>query len=220
MFNPYEILGLAAAATEHQIKVAYRRRAKETHPDGHPGSDGTEFAAVSKAYAILMDPAARKRFDETGSVDDVAPLTVRQHMIQSIVMLFNNALAAEAQRGTSLQHFDLMDAMRQNMRHNLEQSSAKLNGFRKSLADRQVLLKRITRKDDGENLFADIIKQQLPELERLRTEADMSVRAMEMAMDELGHYKSEVELIQAVQMMQFGGAFSNSTSTTGVFTFR
>lgn len=218
--NPYETLGLAPAATDHQIKVAYRKMAKATHPDGHPDMDGTEFAAVAKAYAILMDPVARKRFDETGSIDDVAPLTVRQHMIQSIVMLFNNALASEAQRGTSLQHFDLMDAMRQNMRVNLEQSRAKLNMFRKSVADRQVLLKRISRKDDGENLFADIIKQQLPELERLRTAADMDVRAMEMAMDELGHYKSEVELIQAVQMMQFGGAFTSTSSAGGVFSFR
>lgn len=220
MMSPYEILGLEPTATDHQIKVAYRRRAKETHPDGKPGSDGTEFAAVSKAYAILMDPEARKRFDETGSVDDVAPLTVRQHMITSIVALFNAALNAEAQRNTSLQHFDLMEAMRQNMRHNLEEGRKKLNGFRKSLADRQVLLKRITRKDDGENLFADIIKQQLPELERIRAQADMEVRAMEMAMDELGHYKSEVELIQAMQMMQFGGMFSNQSSGNTVFTFR
>ena len=218
--NPYETLGLAPAATDHQIKVAYRKLAKATHPDGHPDMDGTQFADVAKAYAILMDPEARKRFDETGSVDDVAPLTVRQHMITSIVALFNAALAAEAQRGTSLQHFDLMDVMRQNMKANLEKSRQQLNAFRKSVADRQVLLKRISRKDDGENLFADIIKQQLPELERLRTEADMSVRAMEMAMDELGHYKSEVELIQAVQMMQFGGMFSNQTGNSSVFTFR
>lgn len=219
--NPYETLGVSSTATEHQIKVAYRRRAKETHPDNREDKDGTEFANVSKAYAILMDPEARKRFDETGSVDDVAPLTVRQQMITSIVALFNNALASEAQRGTSLKHFDLMEAMRQNMRHNLEQGTAKLNGLRRSVADRQVLLKRITREGDGENLFADIIKQQLPELERIRTQAEMEVRAMQMAVDELANYKSEVELIQAVQMMQFGGAFtSTGTSANSVFTFR
>lgn len=214
--NPYEILDVPATASEQQIKSAYRKRAKATHPDAQ-GGDGDLFAQASRAYAILMDPEARKRFDETGSIEDVAPLTIRQRMIQILVGLFNAALQVEGQRRTSLKHFDLMEAMRQQMKANLAEGRNQLATYRKALADRQVLLKRITRHDDGENLFADIIRQQLPEFERVRNLADLDVRAMEMANDELLHYKSEVELIQAVQMMQFGGAFTGTTTRNWVF---
>ena len=218
--NPYEILGVPPTASDAQIKSAYRQRAKATHPDVCK-DDGSAFAEASRAYGILMDPEMRKRFDEIGSVEDVAPMTVRQRMIQIIALLFNAALEAEAQRGTPLKHFDMMEAMRQNMRVNLDQVRIARDKHAKSVLDRQFLLKKITRKGDGENLFAEIIKQQLPELEKLRNMADIEVRAMEMATEELAAYKSEVELVQAMQMMQFGGMFGTaSTSTTSVFTFR
>ena len=51
---PHEILGVPADATKEEVKVAYRRRALETHPDkgGRPG----EFEAVAHAYRVLLNP--------------------------------------------------------------------------------------------------------------------------------------------------------------------
>ncbi len=215
--NPYEVLGVPPTASEPQIKSAYRRRAKEAHPDA--GGDGDEFALVSRAYAILMNPEARARFDETGSIDDgPAPLTVRQRMIQMIVDMFNGALAAESQRGTSLKHFPLMKAMRQNMTHNADAVRKNAAQQRKALTDRQFLLKRITRKDDGQNLFADIIRDQIKQLEPVVKHAELDVKAIDMACDELLHYDNEVDLIQAMQMAQYGGSFTSQNSTAnGVF---
>lgn len=155
----------------------------------------------------------RKRFDETGSIDEVAPLTVRQRMVQILAGMFNEALNVEGQRGTSFDHFDLMTAMRGQMTHNLDTVRQNRDKFRKALADRKILLKRITRKDDGDNVFADIIRQQLPEFERVSRQAEIDFLAMEMAVDELTHYKSEVELIQAMQMSMYGGRFTVSNAT-------
>lgn len=52
--KPHEILGIHEDATKEDIKVAYRRRALETHPDkgGRPG----EFEAVAHAYRVLLNP--------------------------------------------------------------------------------------------------------------------------------------------------------------------
>jgi hypothetical protein len=52
--SPHEILGIHANATKEEIKIAYRRRALETHPDkgGKPG----EFEAVANAYRVLLNP--------------------------------------------------------------------------------------------------------------------------------------------------------------------
>ncbi len=215
--NPYDVLGVEASATAHQIKTADRLRAKQTQPDTKDG-DGDEFALVSKAYGILMDPEARKRFDETGSIEDIPPMSVRQRMIVIIAGMFNEALNVEGQKGTSFDHFDLMAAMRAQMQQNLDVVRKNRDEARKKTADRKILLRRITRQGDGQNLFADIIRDQLKQLEPIQRQCDIDVLAMDMAVDELSHYKSEVELIQAVQMMQFGGTYANSTAT-GNFVF-
>ncbi len=68
--DPYAALGLTKAATAAEIKKAYRRIAKESHPDLNPGDSTAEarFKAASAAYDLLKDPDTRARFDK-GEVD-------------------------------------------------------------------------------------------------------------------------------------------------------
>ncbi|KAL2260501.1 hypothetical protein VTK26DRAFT_5463 [Humicola hyalothermophila] len=72
--DPYEILGLDRTASPDQIKSAYRKAALRTHPDKAPDDKKDEakskFQQVAFAYAVLSDPARRKRYDETGSTSD------------------------------------------------------------------------------------------------------------------------------------------------------
>ena len=70
MRDPYEVLGVARDASQDQIKKAYRKLAKQLHPDTHPGDTKVEdrFKQVSAAYAILSDPEMRQRYDR-GEVD-------------------------------------------------------------------------------------------------------------------------------------------------------
>lgn len=58
----YLILGITSDATLDDIKDAYRRRAKEFHPD-HYGDNHSPFLAVQEAYAILSDPIKRQTHD-------------------------------------------------------------------------------------------------------------------------------------------------------------
>jgi len=64
----YELLGIARGADDASIKSAYRRLAKECHPDRHNGCRDQEakFKAISEAYDVLKDPQKRAAYDRFG----------------------------------------------------------------------------------------------------------------------------------------------------------
>ena len=59
----YQILGLPKTASDKEIARAYRKLAKQYHPDAHPGSE-ERFKEVNAAYEVLGDQAKRKEYDE------------------------------------------------------------------------------------------------------------------------------------------------------------
>jgi DnaJ-class molecular chaperone len=66
----YSILQVKRGASADEIRTAYRKLAKELHPDLHPGDKAAEekFKLLSAAFAILGDPEKRKRYD-AGEID-------------------------------------------------------------------------------------------------------------------------------------------------------
>ena len=67
----YDILGVPRNATADDIKKAFRRRAREIHPDLHTGTKKTEmekkFKELNEAHEVLSDPDKRKKYDQYGS---------------------------------------------------------------------------------------------------------------------------------------------------------
>jgi molecular chaperone DnaJ len=64
----YETLGLSRGASEQDIKAAFRRLAKDCHPDRHPTdkSAETKFKELNEAYEALRDPQKRAAYDQFG----------------------------------------------------------------------------------------------------------------------------------------------------------
>jgi DnaJ-class molecular chaperone len=68
--NYYVILGIPVDSTQTDIKSAYRRLAKEFHPDYY-GQNHEPFQVLQEAYSVLSDPESRRVYDE--SLQDTAP---------------------------------------------------------------------------------------------------------------------------------------------------
>ena len=64
----YEVLGVSKGASEDELKKAYRKLAKENHPDLHPGDKECEarFKEINGAYEVLSDSDKRAKYDQFG----------------------------------------------------------------------------------------------------------------------------------------------------------
>ena len=68
MPNYYEILGLPRSASHAQIRQAFRKLARQYHPDVNPGNTNAEdkFKLINEANSVLSEPESRRKYDRYG----------------------------------------------------------------------------------------------------------------------------------------------------------
>ena len=94
----YEVLEVERTATSDELKKAYRRLARQYHPDANPGDAASEarFKEVSQAYEILSDPERRANYDRFGSDVGAGGNPFGAGSVQDIFDMFFGGMGARA----------------------------------------------------------------------------------------------------------------------------
>lgn len=209
----YDLLGVPRDANLRAIKAAYRRRAKELHPDT-PGGDKHRFVELGRAYRVLTDVDLRARYDATGSVDEadfnVAENIFRQALVDGLGQII-------AQAGDQVEEVDIIGALRDNVDRQWKVAGQQIEAAKARKAKLERLKERITRTGEGRNLFVDVLITQVQQIEGSIRAGERAFRILGLCRDELANYESIVEMVQTVSYWFGTGSGTSNTSGGQVF---
>lgn len=189
----YETLGVNENASADEIESAYRRRARETHPDR--GGEHDQFLAVARAYDVLGDSRRRAEYDRTGSTDEVPD------QLMSLIAVVFNQVVESARSAGALLAVDVVKSMRQH----LERSKAEFERQKRSLqAERSELNEAISRfsfvagdKEHPGGPLADMLRSRVKEIESRFTRMDADIEAANRALAFLADQRYRADIFKA-----------------------
>lgn len=176
----YETLGITKNATKGEIKRAYRKKAKECHPD--IGGEG--FEEVNKAYAVLSDDHKRAQYDATGTINDKSPQDEALNELMNLInkyfdahSTFDKDIIADIKEGVNRIIGDIEDT--------ISKAKRVKNKFEK-LKNR---VKRKANKKGENNLFNALIQKKIEEIDKNIRITQLDIDKYKRVYDMLNEYE-------------------------------
>ncbi len=208
----YRVLGLDCTATQKEIKTAYKKLAKQYHPDKWVGEDAAdianaevEFKHVEEAYRVLKDPVNRAHYDTTGEASMPKSAEIASKMLISLFQKHvKKALEAEMLNACTNQNdvwarvmnvpANPIDRILLNIEKELKKDQAETKTATDLLEKGVKLLnkhkRRIIKKNKkGSNLYAEVVAQQLQATSAAFAAAGIKMIALSTALQSLDGYE-------------------------------
>lgn len=182
--DPYDILGVGRDADEAAIRAAFRRLAKESHPDS--GGDADAFVLTQKAQDLLLDPVRRKVFDATGYDPELADARDIQGLML-IEKLVNDIVLDEREPGT----FDPLEKMRATLQADIRKARFHMREMEGHGARVRRHLHRIEHRS-GTDVLGYMFRARLEAIARAIQESEKQAKAGERALEMLDIYSYEI----------------------------
>lgn len=183
MRDLYQILGVGRAALQAEIQKAYRRKAKNSHPDA--GGSVEAFGELADAYTVLSDPDRRERYDRTGEIVHPQLSNLDASAIEIIAQKLGLIIHAE-QDVTSM---DVAELIERTVCDDIGQRKSGIAGLKRAIERVTRLRERVKRKANGEdNMLAKVLDwHEVAARNNIQKNED-SVRVMERALEILRDY--------------------------------
>lgn len=167
--NLYETLGLDRDATDGEIKAAYRRKAKATHPDA--GGDRDQFEAVNQAWLVLRNPKKRAHYDRTGEIPD-SDLNPDAPAMTCLATTFETVMNAIMSKGADLAKSDIIGLMRQVIQHEIAHRVEARNNAKADLKAWRGMRERFSVTEGKENRLAGFVDAKIGFCEQAIAQGD------------------------------------------------
>ena len=198
-FDPYAELGVGKEAGAAEIKTAFRRKAKASHPD-HGGTKGA-FENVKRAHLVLSDPDRRKSYDETGSCDDGPKESIADQAHTVLSGLISALLDGEQDPNAS----PLVDVMIDYIDTQIAEIMRTKNPLAGKIAKAKRMAKKFKRKGKrpGDNLLARMTQWKVEAMTAKVEQMDRTILVMQTAKDILKDYGFEADAAADVDHLKF-----------------
>lgn len=185
MNDPYDILGVGRDADDAAIRAAFRRLAKESHPDS--GGDAEAFVLCQKAQDLLLDPLRRKVFDATGYDPELADSRDIQGLML-IEKLVNDIVLDEREPGT----FDPLEKMRATLQNDIRKARFHMREMEGHGARVSRHLSRLGR-GPGTDVLGYMLRARIEAIAKAVQEAAKQIEATERALEMLAAYRYDMD---------------------------
>lgn len=203
----YEVLDVEESASEDEIKKAYRKRAKETHPDKNSGKEDS-FIEVSKAYAVLADKSKRRRYDETG---DTGENSEQNNVMSSVIALIQELLQSLfSQTGEEVIYVDIITEMKHGLIDRRNTLKDRNRAAKKRVLVFQKVLLHLNNRSKEKQILENIINDNIKSIRNSIEQTNRATNIIDKALSLLEDYDffAEVKRRQAVYFK------SRSSATT------
>ena len=186
MIDPYDILGIARTAREDEIKAAFKRWAKATHPDA--GGAVEEFVRGQKSAELLLDPLRRKVFDATGFDPTLAdPADLQGALV--IEKLINDVVLDERAPGS----FDLVALMQARLADDARKARRHIREMDRHIARVAGHLERLGIRPTTDPL-GHMLRTRVEVMRSMNLESEKQITALERARKMLDAYVYSVDM--------------------------
>lgn len=189
--NPYEVLGVGKDATDDEINAAFRKAAKQAHPDQDGSTE--EFQRVKNASLVLLDPERRKRFDDTGKIDGGRPDNHLAEVMEAIATFFVSSLdALDNPMAPRLADVNLVEAARTHFGQQVAGANQHIKNIENKVKKFERAIKRLkTKRED--DLIGNMLTRHVSHLNLSIENTKRQVKQFELAITILKDYEFESE---------------------------
>lgn len=146
----YAVLGVDRAAPAREIKRAFRRRAKATHPDVNASPDAAErFLVLVLAHETLIDEEARRIYDETGQAKASSGRSKEDDARALVMSLYSEGIDRMIEGGDG-DVVDLVGVLRMSLGRSIERETGRLLQLNREISVLERLAGRVVRRGDGQ----------------------------------------------------------------------
>ncbi len=203
----YKTLGVDETVDTLELKKAYRKKARETHPDLN-GDDDSAFKEVALAYSVLSDDEKRKQYDETGEYSSNNSKADKRRA--ELIRLFMETITS----GCNLNYTNIFEVVADKIKHEKKRVQNRIQNAKEIISHCENVLSRIESK---EQLFSGVIEAKIKVTKQALLIEEDVLKDIPLMLVTLKKYKYRVDKKKAVED---DWIFDTSTVDGVTFTLR